>query len=175
MGISYYQSSNSLEELSNELLYEALANEIGAARFYVEKFYVTLEYEEGELYDAAGNVIGSHHQMVDQMSKDMNILATVFTKDQDDFRRVTTNIIDSDGNRAVDTYLGKESTPYEPIINGETYLGEANILGIPYLTLYEPIISEGDVIGILFIGMKQSTALNLITNNQTSLQMLFII
>ena len=32
-----------------------------------------------------------------------------------------------------------------------------------------------DVIGILFIGMKQSTALNLITNNQTSLQMLFII
>jgi methyl-accepting chemotaxis protein len=175
MGISYNQSSKALEELSNELLYETLTNEIGAANFYVEKFYVTLDYEDGNLYDASGEVVGSNHRMVDQINKDMNILATIFTKDGDDFRRVTTNIIDDEGNRAVDTYLGKESIPYESITNGETYLGEANILGIPYLTLYEPIISDGEVIGILFIGIKQATALELIANNQQSLQMLFII
>jgi len=175
MGISYNQSSKALEELSSELLYESLNSQIGAARFYVEKFYVALDYEDGELYDASGEIIGSHHRMVDQISKDMNIVATVFAKDGADYRRVTTNIIDENGQRAVGTYLGQESAAYEPIKNGETYLGKANILGTPYLTVYEPIQSEGEVIGILFIGIKETTALSLIANNQQSLERLFLL
>jgi methyl-accepting chemotaxis protein len=83
--------------------------------------------------------------------------------------------MDDNGQRAVGTYLGQESAAFDPIKNGETYLGKANILGTPYLTVYEPIKSQDEVIGILFIGMKETTALDLIANNQQGLQRLFIL
>lgn len=39
-----------------------------------------------------------------------------------------------DGKRAIDTFLGKDSAAYEPVMKGETYVGEANILGEAYYT-----------------------------------------
>ena len=38
----------------------------------------------------------------------------------------------------------------------QTYRGEANILGETYLTIYEPILSGGEVIGIAYVGVKKA-------------------
>jgi methyl-accepting chemotaxis protein len=40
-------------------------------------------------------------------------------------------------------------------MNKEKYEGEANILGHDYLTVYEPIVLENDVIGITFVGVSK--------------------
>jgi hypothetical protein len=56
-----------------------------------------------------------------------------------DFWRKTTNIIKPDGNRAVGTPLGQKGAVYPVLTKGETFRGEAVILGTPYYTIYEPI------------------------------------
>lgn len=38
----------------------------------------------------------------------------------------------------------------------QTFRGEANILGIEYLTVYEPIMSGSDVLGIAYVGVKKA-------------------
>lgn len=98
------------------------------------------------------------HAMIDRIGLMTGETATVFAWDADsrDFWRRTTNIIKEDGSRAVGTPLGREGSVYPVIMAGETYSGEATILGLEYYTIYEPIFSpNGDIIGILYAGVEK--------------------
>ncbi len=100
----------------------------------------------------------SSHELIDRIGTATGETATVFAyvPAEQDFVRVSTNIIKPDGNRAVGTMLGKGSAAYEPIMSGKTFRGEALILGTEYITQYSPIMSPaGDVLGILYVGIKK--------------------
>ncbi len=99
------------------------------------------------------------HDLIDQIGKISGETATLFVWDpaEGDYMRETTNIIKPDGQRAIGTYLGKQGAVYAAIRRGETFRGEANILGKPYLTLYQPVFGEGsDVVGILYVGVERT-------------------
>ena len=99
------------------------------------------------------------HDLVDQVGTVSGDTATVFLWDpaENDYRRMTTNIIKPDGERAVGTYLGQQNPVYAAIRRGETYRGEAVILGKPYMTIYQPVFGQGnDVIGILYVGVERT-------------------
>ncbi len=101
----------------------------------------------------------NNHNMIDQITQVTGETATVFAFDAEsqDFWRMTTNIIKPDGERAVGTNLGEASAAYPVVMAGETFLGEANILGIPYYTAYQPITnSAGETIGILYVGVEKA-------------------
>ena len=72
---------------------------------------------------------------------------TIFEKDL----RINTTII-QDGKRLIGTKL--DSKIANTVVNNkENYIGKADILGIPYITVYKPILSyDGNVNGILFTG-----------------------
>ncbi|WP_328760730.1 cache domain-containing protein [Geomonas azotofigens] len=78
--------------------------------------------------------------------------ATIFMGDT----RIATNVLKEDGTRAIGTRL--TGPAYDAIFkDGIRYRGEANILGAPYFTAYDPIRDlNGKVIGALFVGVKQS-------------------
>ncbi|GFO64892.1 cache domain-containing protein [Geomonas paludis] len=78
--------------------------------------------------------------------------ATIFMGDT----RVATNVLKQDGSRAIGTRLSGPA--YDAVFReGIQYRGEANILGAPYFTAYDPIRDlNGKVIGALFVGVKQS-------------------
>ena len=100
------------------------------------------------------------HGMIDKVGLLTGETATVFAYEpgNGDFWRRTTNIVKPDGNRAVGTNLGKNGSVYPVITAGETYLGEATILGRDYFTVYEPIFDPaGDVIGILYAGVLKDS------------------
>lgn len=85
--------------------------------------------------------------------------ATIFRWDSDaaDFLRVMTNIIKPDGTRAVGTYLGVDNPVHATILSGQTFMGEAVILGKPYLTIYQPVFgTNGDITGILYVGVHRT-------------------
>ncbi|NRG16176.1 cache domain-containing protein [Rhizobiales bacterium] len=112
----------------------------------------------------------SSHEMIDTVGRMTSETATVFKWDDKtrDFWRKTTNIVKPDGNRAVGTQLGQNGAVYPVVTKGETFRGEAIILGIPYYTIYEPIYSKGgDIIGILYAGVRKSV-INALMNNITS-------
>ncbi|MFN3955582.1 MAG: Cache 3/Cache 2 fusion domain-containing protein, partial [Pararhodobacter sp.] len=117
--------------------------------------------EDGELVDIVWPRIPRPvgHRLIDQVGEQTGSRATIFFFDPDrgEFVRSTTNIVASDGSRAVDTVLGRDGPVHAAILRGETYLGEATILGTPYLTAYAPVRDPNGVIhGILFVGTDRT-------------------
>ncbi|WP_340115646.1 Cache 3/Cache 2 fusion domain-containing protein [Pelagibius sp. 7325] len=99
------------------------------------------------------------HTMIDRVGYLTGETATVFVWDEEtkDFWRRTTNIKKDDGSRAIGTPLGQNGAVYPIVTKGETFRGEAVILGKDYYTIYAPIFDNGGkVIGILYAGVLKS-------------------
>jgi methyl-accepting chemotaxis protein len=99
----------------------------------------------------------SSHDMIDTVGRMTGETATIFAWDEEtkDFWRRTTNIIKPDGKRAVGTQLGQNGAVYPILTKGETFRGEAVILGTPYYTIYQPIFSpDNKTIGIIYAGVR---------------------
>ena len=91
--------------------------------------------------------------LVDEVQKEVGGTATIFVKSGDEFVRVATNVMKDDGSRAIGTVLDPKGKPMTAIAKGESYFGEADILGKPYVTGYEPIRdASNNVIGIYYVG-----------------------
>ncbi|MBP1848869.1 methyl-accepting chemotaxis protein [Rhizobium halophytocola] len=100
-----------------------------------------------------------NHNMIDTVGRMTGQTATIFGWDDktQDFWRRTTNIVKPDGKRAVGTALGQTGAVYPVVTKGETFRGQAVILGTPYYTVYQPIFSPaGKVIGILYAGVRSA-------------------
>ena len=91
--------------------------------------------------------------LVDEVQKQAGGTATIFVRSGDEFVRVATNVKKDDGSRAIGTILDPKGKAIPAIAKGESYFGEADILGKPYVTGYEPIRdATGNVIGVYYVG-----------------------
>ncbi len=91
--------------------------------------------------------------LVDEVVNENGGTATLFVKAGDEYVRVATNVKKDDGSRAVGTVLDPNGAAVGMIKKGEAFYGEANILGKPYITGYEPIKdASGNVIGAYYVG-----------------------
>src|SRR3954447_8904621 len=90
--------------------------------------------------------------LVDEVQKEAGGTATIFVKSGDEFVRVATNVKKDDGSRAIGTILDPKGKAIAAIAKGESYFGEADILGKPYVTGYEPIRDASNVIGVYYVG-----------------------
>lgn len=145
----------------------ALARQETSLRVLVDKFADRFDGVEMGLnaegvvdtvtWDALPEIEG--HDLIDAVGRISGETATLFAWDpaEGDFIRRTTNIIKPDGARAVGTWLGKQNPVHAAMLRKETFHGEAVILGKPYYTVYQPIISPaGDVLGIFYVGVDRS-------------------
>lgn len=78
--------------------------------------------------------------------------ATIFLGDL----RIATNVTKPDGSRATGTRLTAESVIDTVLHQGKAFRGEAEILGEAYYTIYEPVLSDGRVVGILYVGLRKA-------------------
>ena len=91
--------------------------------------------------------------LVDEVQKQAGGTATIFVRSGDEFVRVATNVKKDDGSRAIGTILDPKGKAIAAIAKGESYFGEADILGKPYVTGYEPIRdASSNVIGVYYVG-----------------------
>ena len=97
-------------------------------------------------------IINGNFEIPDKIKELFGGAATIFMGDM----RVSTNVLKPDGGRAVGTPL--QGPAYDMVIKqGKPYRGEANILGVPYFTAYDPLKNRsGAVVGALYVGEKQS-------------------
>ena len=97
--------------------------------------------------------MNNYFDVVDEVVKQNGGTATLFVKSGDDFVRVATNVKKDDGSRAVGTLLDPNGPAIQSIRKGAPYYGEANILGKPYITGYEPIKDANEnVLGAFYVG-----------------------
>jgi len=154
-----FKMSGLANSITDITLGKKLEGDARSIHFYLDKYHGKVELRTGNLVDKDGNSIAGKFDMVDAILNDLGDTATIFMKDGDDFLRISTNVKKADGARAIGTKLGKDSAAYTPITQGRSYVGDANILGKPYLTSYEPLKgANGDVIGILYIGIPKEQA-----------------
>jgi methyl-accepting chemotaxis protein len=94
-------------------------------------------------------------EIVDFVTRLNKGTATIFSRDGARFVRIATNVLKDDGMRAVGTELNNSTQAYADLINGRPFYGIVDILGNPYFTGYEPLLSRnGELIGITYVGYK---------------------
>jgi len=121
---------------------------------------MTLVAQDGSKY-----VVNDNFEIVDQVQGLVGGAATVFQVYDDHAIRIATNVISQDGERAVGTRLTDDVFDYS-VIGGETFYGSRDLFETRYVTAYEPIRnSNGEVIGILFVGTKEKETLDVVRNS----------
>jgi methyl-accepting chemotaxis protein len=101
-----------------------------------------------------GAPLAGRNDLTDRVKAVGGGVATVFAQET----RIATSVARPDGTRATGTTLGP-GPAREAVRRGETYRGEAIILGQPHLTVYEPVRdAAGRQVGILFVGVDLASA-----------------
>lgn len=161
--LGFSNSTKDINDIKNQLLKKHVENNINLTMKYINNSYGTLTQGDGTLLDSDGNSIEGRIGVVDTVLEDLGDKSTIFVKVKDDFKRISTNIMSDENERAIGTFLGTDHNAYQTVINGELYIGEAEILGKSYYTAYEPIKDRNNnVIGLLFVGMPTKTLDNII-------------
>jgi hypothetical protein len=102
--------------------------------------------------------VNNSFDLVDAVgSEDKGMTATFFVKHGEEFVRVSTSVPKPDGSgRAIGTVLDPAGKAIAQIRQGKPFYGEVPILGVPYMTGYEPMTdATGKVIGVYYVGYKK--------------------
>ena len=119
---------------------------------------MTLVDTNGDKY-----VVNDNFEIVDKVQSMVGGAATVFQVYNNSYAaRISTNVLDSNGQRAVGTHL--TDNVYEVAVEqGETYYGYRDLFGKNYVTAYEPILDpQGKIIGVLFVGTEEGQTLDVV-------------
>ncbi len=99
--------------------------------------------------------VHKNFNFVDKIGKLTDATATIFQKIPGGYLRISTNVMKENGERAVGTYIPNNSPVIQTIENGQTFRGRAFVVNAWYLTAYEPIRIDGEIRGILYVGVKE--------------------
>lgn len=102
-----------------------------------------------------GVLVQNHYGFVDKMQSLFGGTVTIFQKIDSGYLRISTNVPQLDGSRAIGTYIPNNSPVVQSVEQGETYFGRAYVVNDWYITAYEPIYNNGKIIGALYVGGKE--------------------
>jgi len=81
--------------------------------------------------------------------------ATIFVWNGTAFIRVSTNILKTDGSRAVGTQLDSRGKAFAALTHDQPFEGVVDILAVPYFTRYEPLTgANGRLVGAIYAGYR---------------------
>jgi methyl-accepting chemotaxis protein len=147
-----------MSDLYQQTITQTLRTNSNAFNKYFDNEFGKVTLGQGEFINERGQRVEVSQDFILEVANDFQVLATVFIKDGEDFKRIATNVKDENGELAINTYLGNDHPAYEGIYDGASYLGTANILGSNYYTIYEPMMIGNEAIGILFLGISVEEA-----------------
>ncbi|MCX6835548.1 MAG: Cache 3/Cache 2 fusion domain-containing protein, partial [candidate division Zixibacteria bacterium] len=121
-----------------------------------------VELKLGLMVVGEGNkqwVVNNNFDLVDRITQETGARCTIFQKDGSTAKRISTSVTDKDGKRAVGTSISPEVYS-EVFENRRVYQGRAWVVDAWFVTVYEPIKDiKGDVVGALFCGVPEQSAL----------------
>lgn len=106
---------------------------------------------QGESLYKGEALMNSRFDIVDEIGELTGDTVTIFLGDT----RITTNVLNEDGTRAVRTKVS-DAVAQAVLVRGEPYYGEAEVVGQLYQTAYEPLKNAaGEVVGIWYVGVSK--------------------
>lgn len=103
-----------------------------------------------------GIPLQKHYFIVDKIRSLGPSTVTIFQKIDKGYLRVSTNVYTKDGKRAVGTYIPNSSEVIKTIEQGKRFEGRAFVVDDWYTTAYEPIYQDDKIVGMLYVGKKES-------------------
>ncbi|MBU1107985.1 MAG: Cache 3/Cache 2 fusion domain-containing protein [Candidatus Riflebacteria bacterium] len=101
------------------------------------------------------SLLHNNFDFVDTIEKIVGSKATIFQKSEVGFVRISTNVMDNNNARAVGTVIPFDSPIVDSINKSEHYFGRAYVVNDWYVTGYEPIYFNDEVVGMLFVGTRE--------------------
>jgi methyl-accepting chemotaxis protein len=92
-------------------------------------------------------------ELVDKIQEMSGVTATIFQALPGKLLRVSTNVLQENGERAVGTYIPEDSPVYKTIMQDEVYRGRAYVVNDWYLTAYAPLKDyNNQIVGAAYVG-----------------------
>lgn len=134
----------------------SMASQLGAPRLDGS---VAVAGKEAPALYFGSTLINNRFDLVDAVSEEdgKGMTATFFSENNGEYIRVSTSVPKPDGTgRATGTVLDPTGEVIAVIRQGKAFYGEVTILGVPYITGYEPLRdATGRVIGIYYVGYQK--------------------
>ncbi len=96
----------------------------------------------------------NNFDFVDKVYSQTKANSTIFQKIPQGYLRISTNI-ESEGKRAVNTFIPNSSPVVQAIETGSDYEGKAIVVNEMYLTVYKPLFVDGEVQGIFSVAVPE--------------------
>ncbi|GIM28787.1 hypothetical protein CPJCM30710_14530 [Clostridium polyendosporum] len=94
-------------------------------------------------------------EFVDKIYKSTGTTATIYLLNDSKLIRVSTNLVQSNKNRAVGTYISSDSDIYKKIVYNDIYCGRFTFEGESYLTIVKPLLDKNyKVIGAIALATQ---------------------
>lgn len=141
----------------------------------IEDTSVTLASATGKKlnkWELNDRMLQEDNRFVDKIEALTDAKASIFQKVEDGFLRISTSVKDANNQRQVGTFIPNSSDVAKSIQNGTNYSGRSQVVGEWFLTSYEPIRKEDQIIGMIGVGIpeKNLTRLKEIFQNKTYFQ-----
>ncbi len=102
-----------------------------------------------------GKDLLNNYEFVDNIQKLTGSTATIFQKIDSGYIRISTNVLDNNGNRAIKTFIPNNSPVVETIEKGKEFIGRAFVVNSWQITAYKPIYYKEKIIGMLYVGKNE--------------------
>ncbi len=143
-----------------DIMDTALADSRNAIRTMGLLYETSLDGARADLRNGAldrvvsGEGAPKDHDLVDRTAAAIGGVATLFEKQAGDYVRISTNVKNEKGERALGTKLAAGHPAQAVLAGGQPYFGPAVLFGRDFMTGYFPITdAAGTVNGVLFIGI----------------------
>ncbi len=102
-----------------------------------------------------GEPIYHNNKIINNIKSPSVETITIFQKIKDGYLRISTNVLNKDGTKALDTFIPNSSDVIKTIEQNKKYYGRAFVVDDWYLTAYKPIFINGEIKGMLYVGIKE--------------------
>jgi methyl-accepting chemotaxis protein len=110
-------------------------------------------------WSLGGQVLHGDTVVVDEVQKKVGGVQTIFQLFDGGQLRISTNVLNLEGKRGVNTYFPADHPVAKTIATGKPYVGRAFVVDQWYVANYDPIFdADGKVIGMLYTANKESVS-----------------
>jgi len=147
-----FYMSEAMKDKVIETAQEKLKSDLAMSAALLDEIYPGPWHLSGDQIFKGGVLLNENYAVVDLIGSKTGGTVTIFRGDT----RVATNVKLADGTRAVGTKVSDEVARIT-LMEGRTYIGEAEVAGVINQTMYEPIKdAAGKVIGMLYVGVPNT-------------------
>lgn len=112
-------------------------------------------FEEMPQWQIDGTKVQKNHSLVDKIKEITGADVSIFQKINGGFCRIATTVTGNNGERQMGTFVPSGSEVIQTIENGGVYKGRAKVVDEWYLTAQEPIRKDGQVVGMIGVGVPE--------------------